>query len=109
MKLDVLNLMEQAKALQVEIEAQKKNAEKLTAVGESGAGMVFVSINGANRILSVKIADELINLSEKKMLEDLIVAAVNNAYQNISEATSREIEKLSSLIPNLSNFPNINL
>lgn len=106
MKFDISSLMEQAKVLQTEMEKQKKNAEKLTATGEAGAGMVFVSINGANQVLSIKIADELINLTEKKMLEDLIVAAVNNAYQKISEVTSKEMEKLSSLLPNL---PNINL
>ncbi len=106
MNIDITSLIEQAKNLQNELETSRKKTEQLTTKGEAGAGMVEVSINGANRILSVKIADELINVSEKKMLEDLIVAAVNNAIKNINEITMNEMKKVTNVFPN---FPNINI
>ena len=106
MNIDITSLIEQAKNLQNELETSRKKTEQLTTTGEAGAGMVEVTINGANRILSIKIADELINVSEKKMLEDLIVAAVNNAIKNMSEMTMNEMKKITNVFPN---FPNINI
>ncbi len=107
MKIDISSLMEQAKVLQAEFEASKKNVEKVTATGESGAGMVVATINGANHLLSIDIAPEIINSNEKKMLEDLVVAAVNNAYQQIAELTTKEMNKFSSMLPNLPNLQNL--
>jgi DNA-binding YbaB/EbfC family protein len=107
MNFDISKLMEQAKVLQTEFENSRKLTEQNIATGESGAGMVSVTINGLNKILSVKIADELMNLSEKKMLEDLIVAAVNNAVQNVLEENKKEMEKITSKLPNIPGLGNL--
>ena len=102
MNLDIAKLMEQAKVLQAELESRQKEAENNIAIGESGAGMVSVKINGANKILSVSIADELMNSNDKKMLEDLIVAAVNNAIQSITQENQKGIEEnIASMLPNI--------
>jgi hypothetical protein len=59
----------------------------------SGAGgMVEVEISGERKILSIKISDELFAMQDKKMLEDLIVSAVNQAYRT-AEANFEEIAK----------------
>ncbi len=104
MNIDITSLMEQAKNLQKELEASKKKAAQLTAKGEAGAGMVEVVINGTNQVLSIKIADELINLSEKKMLEDLIVAAVNNAIKKITDMAAQDMNNIASMFSNLPNI-----
>lgn len=105
MNFDIAKLMEQAKILQNELENSQKKLEKNIATGESGAGMITATINGANKILSIHIADELININEKKMLEDLLVAAVNNAIQNIADENKKELEKITSMLPNMPNMP----
>lgn len=99
MNIDISNLMEQAKKLQAELEASKKKTETLTATGEAGAGMVTVTINGINKVESINIADELMDIQNKKMLIDLLVAAFNNAVNNMSEAAKNEMEKMSSKFP----------
>lgn len=104
MNVDISNLMEQAKNLHSELETSKKKVENLTATGESGAGMVSVKINGKNKVLSLDIADELINIQEKKVLIDLLIAAFNNAIDNIGEVTKKEMEILTSMFPFLSSF-----
>jgi len=101
MNFDIMKLMEQAKELQAKLENQQKEAEKNIATGESGAGMVSVKINGANKILSISIAAELINPSEKKMLEDLVVAAVNNAIQNIIKENQKGMDNIAAMLPNI--------
>ena len=101
MNFDIMKLMEQAKELQAKLEHQQKEAEKNIAIGESGAGMVSVKINGANKILSISIADELINPNEKKMLEDLVVAAVNNAIQNIIKENQKGMDSIVAMLPNI--------
>ena len=107
MNFDITKLMEQAKILQIELENRQKEAENNIATGESGAGMVSVKINGANKILSISIADELMNPDEKKMLEDLIVAAVNNAIQSITNENQKGIENIAAMFPNFPGLSNI--
>jgi DNA-binding YbaB/EbfC family protein len=101
MNFDIMKLMEQAKVLQNELENKQKEAENNIAFGEAGAGMVSVKINGANKILAISIADELMNPSEKKMLEDLVVAAVNNAIQNILIENQKGMDSIASMLPNI--------
>jgi len=101
MNFDFMKLMEQAKVLQSELENKQKEAEKNIVTGKAGAGMVSVKINGANKILSVSIADELINPNEKKMLEDLIVAAMNNAIQNVMKENQKGMDSIAAMLPNI--------
>jgi len=101
MNFDIMKLMEQAKVLQSELENKQKEAENSILAGEAGAGMVLVKINGANKILSVSIADELINPNEKKMLEDLVVAAMNNAIQNVIKENQKGMDSIAALLPNI--------
>lgn len=106
MKLDMQGLLQQAQKMQQEMEKMKAELASKTVVGESGGGMVSVTMNGANKVLNVKIAPELINPAEADILEDLVVAAVNKASDKAADLVSGEMNKMGSMMPNI---PGLNL
>ncbi len=59
-----------------------------------GGGMVQVTVNGNNEILSVKIEEELINMQDKAILEDLLVGAMNEAMRKANELKQTEMGKI---------------
>jgi len=99
--------MEQAKHLHSEMEKSQTKLEQIITTGSAGADMVQVTINGLNRVLKLHIADEIYQTDNKKMLEDLIVAAVNNAYSMVQEEIKKEMNSITSGIPGLSNLINL--
>ena len=105
MNFDIKSLMEQAKNLQAEFEKSQANLESIVTTGSAGAEMVQVTINGANKVLSIFIADEIYQTENKKMLEDLIIAAVNNAFANAQEEIKKEMGKITSGLHGLQGFP----
>ncbi|MDR0927850.1 MAG: YbaB/EbfC family nucleoid-associated protein [Ignavibacteria bacterium] len=106
MELDITKLMEQAKTLQSQFENTQKKLESIVSTGSAGADMVSVTVNGLHKLLSVHISDELLQPNNKKMLEDLIVAAVNNAIKNAAETSKTEVEKITGGFPGFPNFAN---
>ena len=87
-------IMKQAQKLQAQIgRIQEEMAEKTTEVS-SGGGMVTVSINGRQEILSITIDPEVVNPDDVEMLQDLIVAAVNEAVRRSQEMVAEEMKKL---------------
>ena len=106
MGFDIKALMEQAKNLQTEIEKSQEKLEQIITTGSAGADMVQVTINGANKVLEINIADEIYQTENKKMLEDLIVAAINNAYSKAQEEIKKEMSKITAVFPNI---PGLNL
>ena len=101
MNFDIKSLMEQAKKMQAEFEKSQANLEQIVATGAAGADMVQVTINGANKVLKIYIADEVYQTENKKMLEDLIVAAVNSAFSNVQDLIKKELDKITTGFPNL--------
>lgn len=87
-KGDLGNLMKQAQEMQEKMQQIQKEVTKLEAIGESGAGLVKVMINGAYNCLRVKIEPSLME-EDKEMLEDLIAAAFNDAARRI-EITKKD-------------------
>lgn len=100
------SLLEQAQKMQQELEKVKSEVAKKTVVGESGGGMVVVTMNGANRVLSIKIAKEIVNPEDIEMLEDLVVAAVNKAAEKAGDMVSGEMNRMGGMLPNI---PGLNL
>jgi DNA-binding YbaB/EbfC family protein len=93
--LGLKNLIEQAQGVQVKIrEVQEQLADRST-VGSSGGDMVRVEANGIQEILSVFIEKDLIAADDKEVLEDLIVAAVNDALEKSRQMAAEEIAKIS--------------
>ena len=88
------DLLQQAQGLQSKLASLQEELAQKTVVGSSGAGMVTVEANGAQEILSIKIEKELISPDEQEMLEDLIVAATNDALSRAKEMVTEEMSKL---------------
>jgi len=88
-------------------EAQEKLAE-ITAEGEAGAGMVKVKVNGKHQVIAIDIDEELIKPEDKEMLQDLVVAAVNKAMENVEEQSKSFMQKSTEgLIPNIPGLGNM--
>ena len=101
MKFDMQNLLSQAQNMQKEMEKIKSEVSQKEVTGESGGGMVSVRMNGANRVISIRIAKEIINPDESEMLEDLVVAAINKANENAAAMVQGEMSKVTGMLPNI--------
>ena len=88
------DLLQQAQGLQSKLATLQEELAQKTVTGDSGGGMVTVEANGAQEILSIKIEKELISPDEQEMLEDLIVAATNDALSRAKEMVTEEMSKL---------------
>jgi len=80
--------MKQAQQMQERL--QKQMAE-LRVEGNAGGGMVTVVINGAKQVQSIKIDPEVVSKEEIEMLQDLIVAAINDAHRKADEEMTRNV------------------
>tara|TARA_B100001057_G_scaffold69667_1_gene63460 strand:- start:2409 stop:2732 length:324 start_codon:yes stop_codon:yes gene_type:complete len=91
---DFNNMLKQAQELQKKMADAQKKVEELEAEGTSGGGLVKVKINGKNITTSINIDDSLILKDEKEILEDLIVAALNDARENVQKKIAEEMNSL---------------
>ncbi len=89
------NLMEQAEKMKRNLEVEM---EKLLVESGSGGGMVNVAMNGTKQLLSVTIDPQAVDQEDVEMLQDLIVAAVNEAGRKVDEALSSQLGGLPSLL-----------
>tara|TARA_B100000900_G_scaffold370997_1_gene349920 strand:+ start:3814 stop:4119 length:306 start_codon:yes stop_codon:yes gene_type:complete len=87
-------MLKQAQELQKKMADAQKKVEELEAEGTSGGGLVKVKINGKNITTSINIDDSLISKDEKEILEDLIVAALNDARENVQKKIAEEMNSL---------------
>ena len=91
---DFNNMLKQAQELQKKMTDAQKKVEELEAEGTSGGGLVKVKINGRNVTTSLSIDESLISKDEREILEDLIVAALNDARENVQKKISEEMSSL---------------
>ena len=89
------NLMKQAKAMQDKMQELQKKVENSEVTGESGGGLVKITINGKHIAKKIEIDPSLLKESEVDILEDLIVAAMNDATNKVSENMNSELGSLS--------------
>jgi DNA-binding YbaB/EbfC family protein len=86
--VNIQQMMKQAQQMQERL--QKQMAE-LSVEATSGGGMVTVVVNGGKQIQSLKIDPEVVVKEDVEMLQDLIVAAVNDAQRKVDEAMSQQM------------------
>ena len=86
--MDIQQMMKQAQQMQERL--QKQMAE-LRVEGNAGGGMVIVTINGAKQVQSIRIDPEVVSKDDVEMLQDLIVAAINDAHRKVDEEMSRSV------------------
>ena len=88
------DLMKKAQKMQQDLaKAQEELANKIVE-GSAGGGMVKVEMNGKNQIISLKIDKEVVDPEDVEMLEDLIIAAINEAQEKVAKSTEDEMSKL---------------
>ena len=88
------NMIKQAQELQQKMADAQKKVETLEAEGVAGGGIVKVIINGKNTVISVTIDEIAIDKNEKEILEDLLIAAFNDARGKIQRKISEEMNSL---------------
>jgi hypothetical protein len=88
------NLLKQAQEMQARMTKIQEELAQKTVQGSAGGGMVQVTVNGQFNLIEVKIEPSVINGNEKEMLQDLIVAAVNDGMRKARELASNEMSKL---------------
>ncbi len=88
------NMIKQAQDLQKKMAEAQEKVETLEAEGISGGGIVKITINGKNNVTSVNIDETAIDKNEKEILEDLIVAAFNDARDKIKRKIADEMSSL---------------
>lgn len=98
------NMMKQAQQLQARMLKMQEELAGRTVEATSGGGMIRVAANGRQQITSVRIEKEVVNPEDTEMLQDLILAAVNEALAKSQEMVSLEMGKLTGglKIPGLS-------
>lgn len=88
------DLLKQAQEMQSRMAKIQEELANKTVQGSAGGGMVQVTINGQFNMTAVQIEPSVINAAEKEMLEDLILAAVNDGMRKARELASSEMSKL---------------
>ena len=88
------NIMREAQKLQTEIQKVQEEAKKKTVEATAGGGMVTVVASGGGEVVSMKIDKEVVNPDDIEMLQDLILAATNEALRRAQEMMNEEMSKL---------------
>tara|TARA_E500000331_G_scaffold353612_1_gene404654 strand:+ start:694 stop:1017 length:324 start_codon:yes stop_codon:yes gene_type:complete len=89
-------IMKQAKAMQDKMSEIQKKIEETEIEGTSGGGAVKVLMNGKHELKKIKLDPDLLNPEESEVLEDLIIAAVNDVNKKIAENMSNQLGSISS-------------
>ena len=98
------NLMKQAQQMQQKMMKLQEEIAQKTLDASVGGGMVTVTVNGKSEVLRMKIEPQVVDPNDVEMLEDLIVAGVNEALRKAQEMMAEEMSKLTGglKIPGLS-------
>ena len=88
------NIMKQAKKMQERMARLQQELETKTVDASSGGGMVSVVVNGKFEIVSLKIEKDVVNAEDVEMLQDLVMAAVNEGVRKAQEMTAAEMSKI---------------
>ena len=87
--MNIQKMMQQAQQMQERL--QKQMAE-MTVEATAGGGMVTVTVNGHKNVLAVKLDPECVSKDDVEMLQDLIVAAINDAHRKVDEALANQMQ-----------------
>lgn len=86
------SMLKQAQKMQEQIEQKKAELEEKEYVVSSGGGMVEVTMTGKHEVKAIGINPEVVDPEDVEMLEDMLVAALNEAARQIDEESERELE-----------------
>lgn len=92
--MNIGQMMKQVQDMQAKMADMQSRLGDVEVSGQSGGGMVLVTMNGKTEIRKISIDPKLIDPNDKEMLEDLIVAAVNDAKVKAEARIAEETEKM---------------
>lgn len=100
-------MMKQVQAMQAKMAALQEELEKTEVEATAGGGMVKVVTNGKNEIKSLTIDPEVVDKDDVEMLQDLIIAAVNQAREKVQEMQAEQMSQLTGglKLPGLGGLP----
>jgi hypothetical protein len=94
MSKGLANIMKQAQMIQGKMAKLQEDAKLKTAEATSGGGVVAVKVNGKNELLELTIKKEAVDPNDVEMLQDLVIAAVNEAMKKVQAELSEEMSKI---------------
>ncbi|MDB4081423.1 YbaB/EbfC family nucleoid-associated protein [Candidatus Pelagibacter sp.] len=92
---DFKKILDKAKELEAKMKKSQEKIKNIEVVGTSGSNSVKIILNGENEMVKIDLSDEVMK-EDKVIIEDLIVAAHNNAKSELKSKTSEEISKSTS-------------
>ena len=96
---DVMGLMKQAQAMQQKMQDMQAELDNLEVNGSAGGGMVTVKVTGKGQMKGVSIDSSLLNPDEKEIVEDLIVAAMNDARVKAERVMQERMAEVTKGLP----------
>jgi DNA-binding YbaB/EbfC family protein len=87
--MNIQKMMQQAQQMQ---ERLQKQMGEMTMEATAGGGMVTVTVNGHKNVLAVRLDPEVVSKDDVEMLQDLIVAAINDAHRKVDEALASQMQ-----------------
>ncbi len=91
---DIGSIMKQAQKIQAQIAKVQEELAQKTIEASAGGGMIAVVVSGKQEVVSIKIEPEVVDPKDMEMLQDLVVAAVNEALRKSQEMVSEEMRKI---------------
>ncbi len=99
---DMMGMMGKMKDIQAKMQEAQEQLGTISESAEAGAGLVRVTVNGQKKVTKLEIDDDLIKPADKEMLQDLVVAAVNKAMENIEPRIKEHLQKSTEgMLPNI--------
>ena len=98
---NMANLMKQAQKMQRQMEEQQKELESKEFTATAGGGAVEVTVSGAKKLLSVKLDEAAVDPDDVEMLEDLLVAAINEALEKVDAENAGNMSKFTGGMPGM--------
>lgn len=102
---NMMDMFGKVKEFQIRLKDAQGNLNTIIESGESGAGMVRVTVNGLKQVVRLEIDPDLIRPDDREMLQDLVVAATNKALENVEPKIKAHLQKATEgLLPNIPGF-----
>lgn len=99
---DIMKMMGKVKEVQERIKVAQETLGMIQASGESGAGLVKATVNGKKQLIALEIDQTILKVEDKILVQDLVIAAVNKASQEVDGPAKEHLKKSTEgLIPNI--------
>ena len=96
---DLMKMMKQAQEIQGRMQKMQEDLQALEVAGQSGAGMVKVTLNGKGEVRGVRIDPSLMKVGENEMLEDLLIAAFQDARTKVDAEMQAKMQEVTGGLP----------